>query len=284
MIRFALGLLAMSAACFAQGKTSALEALPPGARPDAIQQQNQEYVLPELIIGGEWTSTIRILNLGLKVVPTTNVYFVDNLGNPLTASFQTTLLLTNGSTVLGQQMTGPGFSFTLASGGLLEVTFSGGTNTQFGHAIFGFCATTAACSSAGVYAEVALTNKNAARPDFQSIFPLEQPATVQNMLWDSRNGSSNVLYLVNNNTTATVATINLYGTGGQLIGSLPITFVGLGSQILTLEAIAPQAIGNQGFMVVTASNAATTGLLTATSLRINPSDSFTPVRAFVPSH
>jgi hypothetical protein len=285
MNRFAVSLVAVCATCLAGDQArSTIGVLPSGSHPEAVQQQSVEYVLPELILGGEWTSTIRILNLGLTSIPTTNVYFIDNLGNPLSASFQTTVLLADGSTILGAPLTGPGFSFSLRSGGILEATFSGGTNTQFGHAFFGFCSTTAACSSAGVYAEVALTNTNAARPDFQSIFPLEQPATAQNMMWDSRNGNSNVLYLVNNNTTATLATIDFYGTAGQLIESVPVTFVGLGSQILTMETIAPGIVGRQGFLVIRASNASTTGLLTATALRINPTDSFTPVRAFVQSH
>lgn len=50
------------------------------------------------------------------------------------------------------------------------------------------------------------------------------------------------------------------------------------SQILTLHAVAQETIGKQGTMLIRAA----TGQLVATALRINPSNSFTPVRASVP--
>jgi hypothetical protein len=48
--------------------------------PKAIQLQGVEFVVPELIIGGEWTTTIRLTNRGKTAIPTTNVYFFDNTG------------------------------------------------------------------------------------------------------------------------------------------------------------------------------------------------------------
>jgi len=110
------------------------------AHPDAVQLQGLEYVVPEVIIGGEWTSTIRFTNRGTSPVPTTNVYLVDNAGNPMLATFQ----ITNGTV-----LTASAFSVALGIGGVLEATFIGGPNSVFGHAIIG--CSTAGCGTAGIY-------------------------------------------------------------------------------------------------------------------------------------
>jgi hypothetical protein len=44
---------------------------------DAIQLQRTEWVVPELIIGGEWRSDIKLTNRGTVAIPTTNVSFWD---------------------------------------------------------------------------------------------------------------------------------------------------------------------------------------------------------------
>jgi hypothetical protein len=255
----------------------------PGPHPQAIQQQSVEYVLPELIVGGEWTSSIKVVNLGASAMPITPFYFWDNTGQPLVVAFRVTVLLPDGTVSLGPMVIDSGGTVTLSSGAMLEATFVGDpNNTRFGHVTFNFCATNAACSSAGIYAEVALRNHNAIRPDFESVFPLEQPATSQYMLWDNRNGFSGVLYVVNNQTSAATAIIDFYSTTGRLLKSASLPFVGLGSQILTIASIAPETAGQQGFMVI--HGAISTNLFTATAIRINPTNSFTPLRAFVPSH
>ena len=132
-------------------------------KPEAIQLTGLEWVVPQLILGGEWTSSIKLTNRGTAPIPTTNVFFVDNNGNPMTTTFQAT----NGSVV-----TGPGFSFSLAVGGVLQGTFLGGSNTQFGQAFVGCSAN--GCGTPGLYGEVALRNSNPARPDFESVFPFEK--------------------------------------------------------------------------------------------------------------
>lgn len=269
--------------------TSEVGRLPQGShysgRPEAIQQQNPEYVLPQLVIGGEWTSTIKVANLSGKVMPLTTVFFVDNLGNSLSATFQTTTLLSNGTVVTGNRITDDGFTITLSPGAVLEVTFFGGSDTQIGHALFDFCSTTANCSSSGIYAEVILRNRNATRPDFESVFPLERPSDLQYMLWDNRSGLTNFLYLVNENTSTTSVSLDFMNAVNQIIRTVNVSIPGLGSQLLTMHVIAPEIIGRQGTLVIRATNSrGSVGLITATALRINPTNSFTPIRAFVPSH
>jgi hypothetical protein len=97
-------------------------------RPDAVQLQSLEYVIPELILGGEWTSSIKLTNRGTQPIPTTNVLFYDNTGSPMTATFQTIL---NG--VPGATTTDHGFSFSLGVGNILDITFNAGSVTSFGH-------------------------------------------------------------------------------------------------------------------------------------------------------
>jgi hypothetical protein len=240
------------------------------ARPDAIQLQGLEWVIPELIIGGEWTSTIRLTNRGTKSIPTTNVFFVDNTGNPMQAAFRAT----DGSAV-----TGAGFSFSLGIGGLVEATFLGGASAAFGHAVIG-CSVNG-CGTPGLYGEVTLTNTNSTRPDFQSVFPLEEPFSLQYMLFDGRNGITTTLYLVNESTTPSGAAIDVFDTGNNLLGTANLVFGALSSQILTLHVLAPETIGIQGTLVIRSQSGG--ALITATALQINPTNSFTPLRAFVPA-
>ena len=240
--------------------------------PKAMQLQSNEYVIPELIIGGEWSSTIRLTNRGTQPIQTTNVYFADNAGNDLQATFQATD---------GSILTGTGFSFSLAVGGFAEATFIGGT-TAFGSAIIDYCATAAGCAARGVYGEVTLTNHNATRPDFQSVFPFERPSALQYMLFDGRNGLTTVLYLVNENTSTSQVALDIVGPNNLILRTVSLTFASLSSQILTLHVLAPETIGIQGTLVIHGQNPS--GLLiTATALRINPSNSFTPLRSFVPA-
>jgi len=158
--RFALLLPVVCLACSAQSPqpnsvVSQVQPLFGHSRPlriEAVQQQHMEYVIPELILGGEWTSTIRLTNRSTNSRPTTNVYFVDNLGNDMTTTFQATAVLANGNTVLGSPITGTGFSFSLSPGFTIEVTFAGGANTLFGHALIDYCSTSAGCSCYGMTA------------------------------------------------------------------------------------------------------------------------------------
>lgn len=241
----------------------------------AVLQQSIEYVFPQLILGGEWTSVIKLTNRSSRTISSTTVYFVDNNGDPMKTTFQTTA---------GNVVNDFGFSFTLLPGHTLEGTFFGGRDTQFGHAFIGLCQTSGSCIT-GLYGEVMLKNKNSTRPDFESVFPLEQPTDLQYMLWDHRNGVTTVLYLVNESTKPTTVTLDFYNTLNQLIRSVTLPALpSLGSTILTLHELAPQTIGLQGTLAIRGTTTASIALVTATALRINPSNSFTPMRAFVPAN
>jgi hypothetical protein len=154
---------------------------------DAVQLQNQEYVFPQFVIGGEWASTIKLTNRGTRPFTNIPVFLFDNAGNLMRATFQ----LSDGRTI-----TDNNFTVTLQVGGIVEATFLGGRDTQFGHALIG-CPTTGACETPGLYGEVGLRNRNSTRPDFESIFPIEQPEATQYLLFDGRIGFTTLLYLVN---------------------------------------------------------------------------------------
>jgi hypothetical protein len=241
-------------------------------KPQADRLQGLEYVIPELILGGEWTSVVKLTNRGTRAIPTTNVYFMDNVGNPMSATFQTTS---------GSVITDVGFSYSLPIGSLLEVTFFGGTSTQFGHAIIG--CSSLGCGTPGLYGDVTLRNRNSTRPDFESVFPLEQPAPTQYMLFDGRNGLTTVLYLDNENTTTTFVSIDIIDDANRLIRTISLTMPSLTSQILTLHVLSQETIGIAGTLAIRGQNNNSTALITATALRINPTNSFTPVRAWVAS-
>jgi hypothetical protein len=250
---------------------SSIQPLTVRVLPQAIQLQGVEFVVPELIIGGEWTTTIRLTNRGKTAIPTTNVFFFDNNGNPMSATFQTTS---------GSIVTGTAFSFSLGLGGIVEATFIGTSTVRFGFASIGCNAN--GCETPGLYGEATLRNRNATRPDFESVFPLEYPASVQYMLFDGRAGITSVLYLVNSTTTAQTVNIDVYDVNNKLLRTVPIPMQGLASLILSLHGdLAPETIGIQGTLVI---RSASTLPVTITGLRINPSNSFSSMRAFIPSN
>ena len=216
-------------------------------------------------------ASLKLTNRSNASIAATNVYFLDNLGNPMKATFQATG---------GGILTDVGFSFSLPPGAIIEGVFFGGANTQFGQAFVATCSSAGVCIS-GLYGEVTLTNTNSTRPDFQSIFPLEQPTALQYMLWDHRNGLSTVLYLVSENTTTTTVSLEFLNTSNQIISTVNVTLPSLSSQIITLNTLVPATNGIQGTLIINRQNNAG-ALVTATALRINPSNSFTPMRAFVP--
>jgi hypothetical protein len=239
-------------------------------RPNAIQLTGFEFVVPELILGGEWTSVIKLTNRGTAPIPTTNVRFVDNNGNPMTTTFQTSS---------GSVVTGTGFSFSLGVGGVLQGTFLGGSSAQFGQA-FVQCSANG-CGTPGLYGEVILRNHNSIRPDFESIFPFETPASLQYMLFDGTSGYTTTMYVNNASTLSTMAAMEVRDTTNNLLTTVNIPLAGSGSTIFTLHVVAPQTIGILGTLVIRSPSSGV--LLTATALRVNPTNSFTPLRAFVPA-
>jgi len=103
------------------------------------------------------------------------------------------------------------------------------------------------------------------------------------MLFDGRNGLSTMLYLVNENTSTSLVTIDIVDSATRILRTVNLSFSGLSSQILALNTLAPETIGIQGTIVIHGQNASGVALITATGLRINPSNSFTPIRAFAPA-
>jgi hypothetical protein len=239
-------------------------------KPEAIFLTGFEWVIPQLVLGGEWTSIIKLTNRGTAPIPTTNVFFVDNNGKPMTTTFQTT----NGSVV-----TGTGFSFTLGVGAIVQGTFLGGSASQFGQAFVGCSAN--GCGTPGLYGEVVLRNHNPTRPDFESVFPFETPASVQYMLFDGTNGYTTTMYVTNASINPTTATMDVMSVNNNLITTVNIPLPASGSTIFMLHVLAPQTTGILGTLVIRSPSSSV--LLTVTGLRVNPTNSFTPLRAFVPT-
>jgi hypothetical protein len=239
-------------------------------RPDAVQLQSVEYVIPELVIGGPWTSSIRITNPGTQPVPATNVFFLDNTGKPMKTTFQAS----DGSIV-----TDFGFSYSLSPGGSVEATFLGGPDTVFGQAVIG--CNSNGCGTHNIYGEVSLRNHASTRPDFESVFPFEEPFARQYMLFDGRNGLTTLLYFNSESVSPSQLAIDIVDTNGVIRKTVNLNFTAQASQILALDALAPETVGIDGTLII---RSVTPGaLFTATGLRINPTNSFTPLRAFVPA-
>jgi hypothetical protein len=249
-------------------------------QPRAVQLQGIEYIVPELVIGGVWGSSIKLTNRGTKAIPSTEVDFIDNTGAPFRATFQT---ISNG--VLGPFVTSAGFTFTLPIGSVLDAAFSAGSEVRFGHGIV-LCSALG-CGTPGLYGEVILRNRALIRPDFESVFPFEKPVPLQYMLFDGRNGLTTLLYVVNENTAPTTATLEVRDMQNNLLRTVTQTIDPLSSVLPALSDLAPETVGIEGTLVLKGAtadrNTSGLALLTFTALRINPTDSFTPVRAFVPA-
>jgi hypothetical protein len=236
---------------------------------EAVYLQGVEYMIPQLIVGGEWTSTITLVNRGTRDIPGTNVYFVDNMGNPMRATFRTSS---------GQTITDTGFNFFLGAGALIEGTFVGGSAGQFGSALIG--CSSAGCGTPGLYGEVTLRNRNSTRPDFESVFPFESPGYTQHLLFDGRNGIATTLYLINASTSSTTILIDVINADGRTVRTISLPFRPGEAQIQTLHVLSQETIGIQGILTIRTPTGSVP--IVATGLRINPSNSFTPLRAFVP--
>lgn len=76
----------------------------------AVTLTGLEAFAPQLIIGGEWTSTIKLTNLGTEAIPWSDAFFLDHNGDLMQARFQTTG---------GETVTGPGFQYSIAPAGIV---------------------------------------------------------------------------------------------------------------------------------------------------------------------
>jgi hypothetical protein len=78
-----LSLVSLGYVGYAQGITSSqkqpqVKGLPDGVTPRAALQQDQEFIIPALIIGGEWTSTIKLANWLNTAIPPTFIFCNDS--------------------------------------------------------------------------------------------------------------------------------------------------------------------------------------------------------------
>lgn len=173
-------------------------------------------------------------------------------------------------------ITGTGFSFSLPVGAVLEGTFLGGSTTQYGQAFIG-CSSNG-CGTPGLYGEVTLRNHNSTRPDFESVFPFEFAASVQYLLFDGTNGYTTTMYVNNTSTSSTTVAMDVRDTNNNILTTVNFPLAASGSSIFSLHSLAPQTIGVLGTLVLRSQS-----LIVATGLRVNPTNSFTPLRAFIPA-
>ena len=242
------------------------------SRRQANFQIGFEYVLPQLIVGGEWTTTLKLINRGTFSIPPSKMFFFDSTGDFMPVTFHTTG---------GEEVTDTGLTFQLGpDAGVLEITFTGTDEARFGHAQIdpGACPLEENCT---LYGEATLKNSHPSRPDFESVFPIETPSDLQFMLWDHRDGFTTALYLVNANLSTSTVELEFRDADDAIIDTVTIEMSGAEAQILSLHALVPATIGKQGSLAIVGENTED-GLaeIVVTALRINPSNSFTPVRSF----
>jgi hypothetical protein len=98
------------------------------------------------------------------------------------------------------------------------------------------------------------------------------------MTWDHRNGFSTVLYLVNPSTSASTVTLTFINQLSPTIIQ-KATMGPAESPLLNLNALVPATVGLQGSLEIIGrdGSGAQTGIV-ATGLRLNPTNSFTPLR------
>lgn len=222
--------------------------------------------LAQLIVGGEWSATLTIVNLGTANTPVIPVFFLDNKG----AAFPVRI-----SGDLAEPTTAPSLMYTLIPGATLQFNLeSPDAETHFGHVFL----PTFNCDNLDciIYGEIVLKNSNESRPDFESVFSLEDGAASQSMLWDHRGGFYTVLYIVNAGIFDTTAQLQVFDEFGDLITGVDDLSLAVGAAaIVQLHAERPETLNHYGHLRIDA--AAPNHELLVTSLRVNPSNSFTPV-------
>ncbi len=236
-----------------------------GARSAQVISSDEVY-LPELIIGGEWTTTLTITNLGTETAQNLSGYLIDNNGFPLTATIRG-----EGNVVIDDA-----FILSVAPGVVFEIQFSLEGGPGFGHIYL----PPVSCGSANctIQAQAALKNTNPTRPDFESVFTLSAPESNQALLYDHRGGFSTTLYLVNAKQNATTVRLTMQDDFGHVIGAQDIDMTAESTQLITLHAMFPGSIGHYGLLLMTdTGNPENLGGILATALRINPTNSFTPL-------
>lgn len=89
------------------------------------------------------------------------------------------------------------------------------------------------------------------------------------------------LYLSNESVNPTTVSVDVVDANNRLLRTVNLPFSALETQIVPLHVLAQETIGIQGTLGIRSPNSSV--LITATALRINPSNSFTPIRAFIPA-
>lgn len=229
-----------------------------------------EDSLPQLVVGGEWTAILKVTNLGPESLTTAEAFFTDDSGNPLP--------LRGGGDV---DFEGSSYAFSLIGFAVLEIQLEALDDAT--HLGWIFLENPDECLSGDVncrlYAEITLKNSHPSRPDFESVFPMDSPSSYQMLLFDHRDGYSTYLYVVNWDTAPAFPEIQIYDDFGELIATIEdITLPPEGSTLINLHVEVPETLGHYGAIVVTSPDGEDLFLVTA--LRLNPTNSFTPVRGF----
>ena len=225
-----------------------------------------EY-LPQVISGGEWTTTISLNNRN-DVPVVIKISFYDAAGKAWAAPVEGKGKV---STV----------SVTVVGNGSAQLRISEVTNTTTaGWAYVDIpCSTGATCGN--VAASVALRNRNALRAqDFELSYPALAPDTEWILPFDQSAYQQMVVTVTHASTYETTkgsVTLSLRDESGNRVWSKVLDFPAKGSVIYNVAQDAKETWLKTGTLEISS-----TRYMVVSALRINETGSFTPIQAVAP--
>ncbi len=228
--------------------------------------------IPQVIFGGEWTTTVVLMNTNGSPVEVEISFWNGADGQALAVPVE------------GVSGRASKHKVTIPANGLSQLNISDRTtNTAtlaWGKADIP-CSLSATCG--GVAGEVILRNSNPTRPDFESTYRLVDDGRHLIMLYDQRDFFQTVAVVVetgflsfNNNPVA--VTLAFRDEAGQRIHLDQFDMRPRTMRLINFAAAYPQTVNRRGTMEVSTAQ----GYLVLSGIRINPTNAFTALESFEP--
>ncbi len=232
---------------------------------------SDRYV-PELIFGGEWTTTLMFGNL-----------------NDLPVQVPLTFYNGAGGAVIAAPIVGVGlrddYVVTVPAHGFarVEIADPDATSATLGWAYADIPCNSASATCGDVFGQVVLRNRNPTRPDFESTYRFNETDRRRVMFLDQRDFFQTVGVIIlpkrfPTETAPQTIHMRIYDEQGTPILTEDMQMGPGTSRLINFATDYPQTIGVRGYIEVEGEliNILFTGI------RINPSNAFTPMQSYAP--
>lgn len=235
-------------------------------RKGASYLSSSDETIPQIIFGGEWSTKLTFTNLRSTTVDVP-VAFYGADGRALAVPF------------IGRP-TGTSQRVTIPAGGQVTLetqSTSNSSTTGWGEADIPCTGSSDSCGQVAIMST--LRNRNSTRPDFEAVFHARSSGDKAILPIDNSAGHSTVLMIVNDSSFRTeTITVAFRDQSGARVHLDQFTLPIRGTILVNVAEKWPVAASLIGTADFTAQNSS----MVLTALRINPTNSFTPIEAFEP--